>query len=200
MHGAVLGIDVEIVAAQPAGQGFVPQPQAVDGRADLRHPDAAPPPGPRLRAPPASSASRVYWAMTHVMTRRLTGTNTPTWRDGAGGGSVNIRAPARGTGPPGRRRPGPGRRPPRPDRRPADPAAGGRDAPGAPRDHPHDRHRPRRPASPDPHRAGAARAPGLPPHPRRLQRVHRPTAGQATSAKPSTTNCCRRTSKAPAPS
>ncbi|MEW1873755.1 IS5/IS1182 family transposase, partial [Streptomyces caelestis] len=29
---------------------------------------------------PSSSASRAYWAMTHVMTRRLTGTNTPTWR------------------------------------------------------------------------------------------------------------------------
>ncbi len=28
----------------------------------------------------ASSASRVYWAMTHVMTRRLTGANAPTWR------------------------------------------------------------------------------------------------------------------------
>ncbi|MFD9179403.1 IS5/IS1182 family transposase, partial [Streptomyces diastaticus] len=28
-----------------------------------------------------SSASRVYWAMTHVMTRRLTGANTPTWRE-----------------------------------------------------------------------------------------------------------------------
>lgn len=30
---------------------------------------------------PASSASRVYWAMTHVMARRLTHANTPTWRD-----------------------------------------------------------------------------------------------------------------------
>ncbi|MDX3536569.1 hypothetical protein PV721_19725 [Streptomyces sp. MB09-01] len=30
---------------------------------------------------PASSASRVYWAMTQVMARRLTGENTPTWRE-----------------------------------------------------------------------------------------------------------------------
>ncbi len=29
---------------------------------------------------PASSASRVHWAMTHVMARRLTSANTPTWR------------------------------------------------------------------------------------------------------------------------
>ncbi|MCI0385086.1 hypothetical protein LJ221_12160 [Streptomyces sp. CNQ085] len=30
---------------------------------------------------PASSASRVYWAMTHVMARQLTGANTHTWCD-----------------------------------------------------------------------------------------------------------------------
>jgi hypothetical protein len=30
---------------------------------------------------PSSFASRVYWVMTHVMTRRLTGANSPTWRD-----------------------------------------------------------------------------------------------------------------------
>jgi hypothetical protein len=30
---------------------------------------------------PSSSASHVYWAMTHVMVRRLTDANTPTWRD-----------------------------------------------------------------------------------------------------------------------
>ncbi|MGW1847898.1 IS5/IS1182 family transposase, partial [Streptomyces sp. NPDC001966] len=30
---------------------------------------------------PASSASRGYWAMAHVMARRLTDTNTLTWRD-----------------------------------------------------------------------------------------------------------------------
>lgn len=30
---------------------------------------------------PSSSASRVYWAMTHVMIRRLTSANAPTCRD-----------------------------------------------------------------------------------------------------------------------
>ncbi|MFF3463475.1 hypothetical protein [Streptomyces sp. NPDC002619] len=30
---------------------------------------------------PKSAESRVYWAMTDVMTRRLTGTTAPTWRD-----------------------------------------------------------------------------------------------------------------------
>lgn len=30
---------------------------------------------------PSSSASRVYWAMTHVMTRRLTGATAPTWHE-----------------------------------------------------------------------------------------------------------------------
>jgi len=28
----------------------------------------------------ASSASRVYWAMTDVMARRLAGTSAPSWR------------------------------------------------------------------------------------------------------------------------
>jgi hypothetical protein len=28
----------------------------------------------------SSSASRVYWAMTDVMARRLTGTSAPSWR------------------------------------------------------------------------------------------------------------------------
>lgn len=46
----------------------------------------------------------------------------------------------------------------------------------------------------------SAGAHGLPPHPRRLQRGHAAPSGPATSAKPSTTNRCRRTSRAPAPS
>ncbi|MDX3111893.1 hypothetical protein [Streptomyces sp. IBSBF 2953] len=29
----------------------------------------------------ASSGSRVDWAMTHVMTQRLTGANAATWRE-----------------------------------------------------------------------------------------------------------------------
>lgn len=30
---------------------------------------------------PTSSESRVYWAMTDVIARRLTDQTTPTWRD-----------------------------------------------------------------------------------------------------------------------
>ncbi|WP_405577164.1 transposase [Streptomyces sp. NBC_01190] len=80
-HGAGLGIDVEIVERNPQDKGFVPQPkrwrvEQTYGILKLHR---------RLvrdyEHRPASSASRVYWAMTHVMTRRLTGANTPTWRD-----------------------------------------------------------------------------------------------------------------------
>jgi transposase len=80
-HGAALGIDVEIVRRNPEERGFVPQPkrwrvEQTFGILILHR---------RLvrdyEHRPASSASRVYWAMTHVMARRLTDTNTLTWRD-----------------------------------------------------------------------------------------------------------------------
>ncbi|MER6216997.1 IS5 family transposase [Streptomyces sp. NPDC001674] len=80
-HGAGLGIDVEIVVRNPQETGFVPQPkrwriEQTYGILILHR---------RLvrdyEHRPASSASRVYWAMTHVMARRLTGANTPTWRE-----------------------------------------------------------------------------------------------------------------------
>lgn len=80
-HGAGLGIDVEIVERNPQDKGFVPQPKRwrieqtywilILHRRLVRD----------YEHRPASSASRVYWAMTHVMIRRLTGTNAPTWRD-----------------------------------------------------------------------------------------------------------------------
>ncbi len=79
-HGAGLGIDVEIVARKAQDKGVVPQPkrwrvEQTYGIVILHR---------RLvrdyEHRPSSSASRVYWAMTHVMTRRLTGANTPTWR------------------------------------------------------------------------------------------------------------------------
>ncbi|MFB6614666.1 IS5 family transposase [Streptomyces sp. NPDC056367] len=79
-HGTTLGIDVEIVERNPQGIGFVPQPKRwrveqtfgilILHRRLVRDYEHC----------PASSASRVYWAMTHVMARRLTGENTPTWR------------------------------------------------------------------------------------------------------------------------
>ncbi|MEU8104551.1 hypothetical protein AB0C18_12610 [Nonomuraea muscovyensis] len=79
-HGATHGIDVQIVERNPAEVGFVPQPkrwvvEQTYGTMSLHR---------RLvrdyEHDPASSESRVYWAMTDVMTRRLTGTSTPTWR------------------------------------------------------------------------------------------------------------------------
>src|SRR2546421_12863055 len=79
-HGATVGIDVEVVERNPADKGFVPQPKrwvveqtygilALHRRLvrDYEH-------------RPASSESRVYWAMSDVMARRLTGTSTPAWR------------------------------------------------------------------------------------------------------------------------
>ncbi|MGW1077445.1 IS5 family transposase [Streptomyces sp. NPDC002537] len=80
-HGATLGIDVEIVRRNPEERGFVPQPkrwrvEQTFGILILHR---------RLvrdyEHRPASSASRVYWAMTHVMARRITDTTTLTWRD-----------------------------------------------------------------------------------------------------------------------
>ncbi|XXZ51874.1 IS5 family transposase [Streptomyces cavourensis] len=80
-HGAGFGIDVEIVRRKSGEKGFVPQPKRwrveqtfgiliLHRRLvrDYEH---------RL----ASSASRVYWAMTQVMARRLTDTSSLTWRD-----------------------------------------------------------------------------------------------------------------------
>lgn len=79
-HGAALGIDVEIVRRNSEEQGFVPQPKrrrGADFRTLILH--------RRLvrdyEHRPASSASRVYWAMPHVVARRLTDASTLTWRD-----------------------------------------------------------------------------------------------------------------------
>jgi transposase len=79
-HGATRGIDVRVVERNPADRGFVPQPKrwVVEQTfgilsfhrrlvRDYEH---------RL----ASSASRVYWAMTDVMARQLTGTSARSWR------------------------------------------------------------------------------------------------------------------------
>ncbi|MGR8007073.1 IS5 family transposase [Streptomyces hypolithicus] len=79
-HGKTLGIDVEIVERNPAEKGFVPQAkrwivEQTNGILmfyrrlvrDYEH---------RL----ASSRSRVFWAMTSVMARRLTGITLPSWR------------------------------------------------------------------------------------------------------------------------
>ncbi len=80
-HGAMLGIDVEIVERNPADRAFVPQAKRwvaertygilMLHRSLVRD----------YEGRPASSESRVYWAMTDVIARRLTGTSTPSWRD-----------------------------------------------------------------------------------------------------------------------
>ncbi|MFD9947737.1 hypothetical protein [Nonomuraea sp. NPDC059022] len=78
-YGADLGIDVDIVERNPAGKGFVPQPKRwvveqtygilMFHRRLVRDYEHL----------PSSSESRVYWAMTDVMSRRLT-PSTPSWR------------------------------------------------------------------------------------------------------------------------
>jgi transposase len=79
-HGATVGIDVQVVERNPADKGFVPQPkrwvmEQTFGILSFHR---------RLvrdyEHRPSSSVSRVYWAMTDVMARRLTGTSVPSWR------------------------------------------------------------------------------------------------------------------------
>ncbi|MFJ8025353.1 IS5 family transposase [Streptomyces sp. NPDC096311] len=80
-HGTRLGIDVEIVQRNPADKGFIPQTKRwiveraygilTMYRRLVREYDHR----------PRSAESRVYWAMTDVMTRRLTCTTALTWRD-----------------------------------------------------------------------------------------------------------------------
>lgn len=80
-HGRPLGVDVEIVERNPKDTGFVPQPirwrvEQTIGILILHR---------RLvrdyESRPASSESRVYWAETDRMSRRLTGTTATTWRN-----------------------------------------------------------------------------------------------------------------------
>ncbi|WP_405561222.1 IS5 family transposase [Streptomyces canus] len=79
-HGEKVGIAVEVVERNPAQSGFVPQAKRwVVERAfgilvlsrrlvrDYEH-------------RPCSSESRVYWAMSAVILRRLTGAAMPAWR------------------------------------------------------------------------------------------------------------------------
>ncbi|GLW59008.1 DDE transposase [Kitasatospora phosalacinea] len=80
IHGALLGITVDVVRRNPADRGFVPQPkrwvvEQVNGTLILHR---------RLVREydhrPENSASRVYWATTANMARRLTAP-TPAWRE-----------------------------------------------------------------------------------------------------------------------
>lgn len=79
-HGAVVNIDVEVVKRSDTKAGFVPVKkrwivEQVYGTLMLHR---------RLtreyESRAESSVSRTFWAATANMVRRLTGTNTPTWR------------------------------------------------------------------------------------------------------------------------
>lgn len=80
LHGAVLGVDVEIVKRSDTKPGFVPVKkrwivEQVNGTLMLHR---------RLvreyESRPESSVSRTLWASMANMVRRLTGTSTPSWR------------------------------------------------------------------------------------------------------------------------
>lgn len=82
IHGALLDITVEVVRRNPAdqGKGFVPQPkrwvvEQVNGTLMLHRRLAR-----EYDHRPDTSASRVYWASTANMSRRLA-TPAPAWRD-----------------------------------------------------------------------------------------------------------------------
>ncbi|MFI7208989.1 IS5 family transposase [Micromonospora aurantiaca (nom. illeg.)] len=80
LHGAVLGVDVEVVKRSDTKPGFVPIRkrwivEQVNGTLMLHR---------RLvreyESRPESSVSRTLWASTANIVRRLTGTSTPSWR------------------------------------------------------------------------------------------------------------------------
>jgi transposase len=80
-HAATQGIDLEPVRRDPATKGFVPLPrrwvvERTFGRPMLHH---------RLARDydtlPARSEAMVHVAMINLMSRRLTGEATATWRD-----------------------------------------------------------------------------------------------------------------------
>ncbi|MDP9792276.1 transposase [Catenuloplanes nepalensis] len=81
VHGAVTGIDVEVVKRSDTMPGFVPVKkrwivEQVYGTLMLHRRLAR-----EYESRPESSVSRTLWASIANMARRLTGTSTPTWRD-----------------------------------------------------------------------------------------------------------------------
>lgn len=81
IHGAVLGIDVEVVRRNPADVGFVPQAkrwvvEQTWGTLILHRRLAR-----DYEAKPASAETMIHWSAIDNMSRRLTGAVTPTWRD-----------------------------------------------------------------------------------------------------------------------
>ena len=81
IHGALLGVDVEVVKRSDTKRGFVPIAkrwvvEQTNGTLMLHR---------RLvreyESRPESSVSRTLWASAANLVRRLTGTSTPSWRD-----------------------------------------------------------------------------------------------------------------------
>jgi transposase len=81
IHGALLGIDVEVVRRNPADSGFVPQAkrwvvEQTWGTLILHRRLAR-----DYEANPASAETMIHWSAIDNMSRRLTGAVTPNWRD-----------------------------------------------------------------------------------------------------------------------
>ncbi|WP_369780041.1 IS5 family transposase [Streptomyces sp. R33] len=101
-HGAKLGIYVEVVQRDPQVKGFVPAPKWWVVEQTLGTLMLHRRLGRDYETLPASSASMIYWSMTDIMTRRLTGTATLTWRDPTRpgtSGSAHARAAGEDRGP-----------------------------------------------------------------------------------------------------
>ncbi|MCX4974996.1 IS5 family transposase [Streptomyces sp. NBC_00620] len=89
-HGRSLGIDVEVVSRDPQAKGFAPIPkrwvaEQTFGTLMLHRRLAR-----DYEALPASAVSMIYWSMTDVMARRITGTTTPTWHDPPPAGARSL--------------------------------------------------------------------------------------------------------------
>jgi transposase len=80
-HARAAGIDVEVVQRDPNTKGFAVLPRRwVVERTNawtMQHRRLA----RDYEALPATSEAMIKWSMVDVMTRRLTGRITPTWRD-----------------------------------------------------------------------------------------------------------------------
>ncbi|WP_428962214.1 transposase [Micromonospora fluostatini] len=82
LHGAVLGVDVEVVRRSDSRSGFVP----VRKRGIVEQTYGTLMLHRRLvreyESRPESAVSRTLWASMATIVRRLTGTSTPSWRHG----------------------------------------------------------------------------------------------------------------------
>jgi transposase len=82
-HAASCGISFEVVARPEGQKGFVPLPRrwAVERTLGwlMLHRRLA----RDYETLPERSVTMIHWAMTDLMSRRLTGESTPTWRDDA---------------------------------------------------------------------------------------------------------------------